>query len=313
VGPEGPGVVDLSTVTSEQLATRREPEPTRSGSRAVSLAWLGAVPFFAYAALFLLVPTGDVLVGAFRGSSGGWTLHNVDLLRQSQFVHAYENTVKLGVFTGLVGGIFGALVCYFTLHPAAPKAVRPVVTAFAAVSSQFGGVPLAFFFIATVGTVGVVTKFLHDAIGLDLYAHGFTIFGFWGIFLAYIYFQIPLMMLVIAPAIDGLKPEWREAAASLGASGRTYWFKVGIPVLAPSLLGAMLLLFGNAVAAQATAYSLTGGSYPLVTNDITNVLNGNVLEDPHAGQALALGLLLIILLALLLYLALQRRAARWMK
>jgi putative spermidine/putrescine transport system permease protein len=286
VGPEGPGVVDLSTVTSEQVATRREPEPTRSGSRAVSLAWLGAVPFFAYAALFLLVPTGDVLVGAFRGNSGGWTLHNVDLLRQSQFVHAYENTVKLGVFTGLVGGIFGALVCYFTLHTGAPKAMRPVVTAFAAVSSQFGGVPLAFFFIATVGTVGVVTKFLHDAIGLDLYAHGFTIFGFWGIFLA---------------------------AASLGASGRTYWVKVGIPVLAPSLLGAMLLLFGNAVAAQATAYSLTGGSYPLVTNDITNVLNGNVLEDPHAGQALALGLLLIILLALLLYLALQRRAARWMK
>ena len=91
------------------------------------------------------------------------------------------------------------------------------------------------------------------------------------------------MMLVIAPAIDGLKPEWREAAESLGATGRTYWLRVGLPVLAPSLLGAMVLLFGNAVAAQATAYSLTGGGYPLVTNHITNVINGNVLEDPHAG------------------------------
>ena len=271
------------------------------------------MPFFAYALLFLLIPTGDVLVGAFRDDAGGWTMHNVDMLRQHQFVLAYENTVKLGLFTALVGGIFGGLVCYFTLHPGAPKAVRPVVTAFAAVSSQFGGVPLAFFFISTVGTVGIVTKFLHDTVGFDLYAHGFTIFGFWGIFLAYIYFQIPLMMLVIAPAIDGLKPEWREAAESLGATGRTYWLRVGLPVLAPSLLGAMVLLFGNAVAAQATAYSLTGGSYPLVTNDITNVLNGNVLEDPHAGQALALGLLLIILLALLVYLALQRRASRWMK
>jgi putative spermidine/putrescine transport system permease protein len=313
VGPESPRVLALSATTTEQVAVRSEPEPTRSGSRAVPLAWLGAVPFFAYTLLFLLIPTVDVLVGAFRGNAGGWTLDNVNLLRQAQFVHAYENTVKLGLLTGIVGGIFGALVCYFALHPAAPSVVRPVVTAFAAVSSQFGGVPLAFFFIATVGTVGVVTKLLHDTIGLDLYAHGFTIFGFWGIFLAYIYFQIPLMMLVIAPAIDGLKPEWREAAASLGASGRTYWLKVGIPVLAPSLLGAMVLLFGNAVAAQATAYSLTGGSYPLVTNDITNVLNGNVLEDPHAGQALALGLLLIILVALLLYLVLQRRAARWMR
>jgi putative spermidine/putrescine transport system permease protein len=271
------------------------------------------VPFFGYALLFLLIPAGDVMVGAFRNDAGGWTLDNVDLLRGEQFVHAYENTVKLGLFTGVVGGIFGGLVCYFTLHPAAPKAIRPVVTAFAAVSSQFGGVPLAFFFISTVGTVGVVTKFLHDVFGLDLYAHGFTIFGFWGIFLAYIYFQIPLMLLVIAPAIDGLKPEWREAAESLGASGRTFWLKVGLPVLAPSLLGAMVLLFGNAVAAQATAYALTGGSYPLVTNDITNVMNGNVLEDPHAGQALALGLLLIIMVALLIYLLLQRRAARWMK
>jgi len=203
-------------------------------------------------------------------------MHNIDLLRQQQFQHAYENTLKLGVFTALTGGIFGALLCYFALHPSGPRAVRAVVTAFAAVSSQFGGVPLAFFWISTLGTVGVVTKFLHDALGFDVYSHGFTIFGFWGVFLAYVYFQVPLMILVISPAIDGLKPEWREAAESLGASGRTYWLKVGLPVLAPSMLGAMVLLFGNAVAAQATAYSLTGGSYPLVTNDITNVLNGTV-------------------------------------
>jgi putative spermidine/putrescine transport system permease protein len=133
------------------------------------------------------------------------------------------------------------------------------------------------------------------------------------VFLAYVYFQVPLMILVISPAIDGLKPEWREAAESLGASGRTYWLKVGLPVLAPSMLGAMVLLFGNAVAAQATAYALTGGGYNLVTNEITNVMNGNVLSDPHAGHALALGLVLIIVLAMLVYLPLQRRAARWMR
>jgi putative spermidine/putrescine transport system permease protein len=313
VGPEGRGVVALSATATEDVRVRSEPEPTRSGSRAVSLAWLGAVPFFGYALLFLLIPAADVMVGAFRDGSGHWTWANVDLLRQDQFVHAYENTVKLGVFTGLVGGVFGGLVCYFALHPAAPRTLRTMVTAFAAVSSQFGGVPLAFFFISSLGTLGVVTKFLKDVIGLDLYAHGFTIFGFWGIFLAYVYFQVPLMLLVIAPAIDGLRPEWREAASSLGASGRTYWFRVGLPVLAPSVLGAMVLLFGNAVAAQATAYALTSGGYPLVTNDITNVMNGNVLSDPHAGQALALGLVLIIIIAMLIYLPLQRRAARWMR
>jgi putative spermidine/putrescine transport system permease protein len=298
---------------SEEAVLRSEPEPVRSGSLALPLAWLGAVPFFGYALLFLLIPAADVMIGAFRDDSGHWTWANIDLLRQQQFVHAYENTVKLGVFTALVGGIFGGLVCYFTLHPAAPRTLRAMVTAFAAVSSQFGGVPLAFFFIATLGTIGVVTRFLSDTLGFDLYAHGFTVFGFWGIFLAYVYFQVPLMMLVIAPAIDGLRPEWREAAASLGATGRTYWLKVGLPVLAPSVLGAMVLLFGNAVAAQATAYALTGGGYPLVTNDITNVMNGNVLSDPHAGQALALGLVVIIFVAMLIYLPLARRAARWMR
>jgi putative spermidine/putrescine transport system permease protein len=303
----------VSATVSEQVAVRSEPEPTRSGSLALPLAWLGALPFFAYALLFLLIPAADVMVGAFRDDTCHWTWDNVNLLRQDQFVHAYENTVKLGVLTALIGGIAGGLVCYFTLHPAAPKALRATVTAFAAVASQFGGIPLAFFFISSLGTLGTVTKFLDDVVGIDLYAHGFTIFGFWGILLAYVYFQVPLMLLVIAPAIDGLKSEWREAASSLGATGRTYWLRVGIPVLAPSVLGAMVLLFGNAVAAQATAYALTSGGYPLVTNDITNVMNGNVLSDPHAGQALALGLVVIILIAMLIYLPLRRRAARWMK
>jgi putative spermidine/putrescine transport system permease protein len=313
VGPEGRGVVALSATVSDEVRVRSEPEPTRSGSRAVSLAWLGVVPFFGYALLFLLLPAANVMVGAFRDDSGTWTWDNIDLLRQDQFVHAYENTVELGILTALIGGVSGGLICYFALHPAAPRALRAVVTAFAAVASQFGGVPLAFFFISSLGTLGVLTRFLKDVVGVDLYAHGFTIFGFWGILLAYVYFQVPLMLLVIAPAIDGLRPEWREAASSLGATGRTYWLRVGMPVLAPSVLGAMVLLFGNAVAAQATAYALTSGGYPLVTNDITNVMNGNVLSDPHAGQALALGLVVIILIAMLIYLPLRRRAARWMR
>ena len=303
----------MSATVAEEVAVRSEPEPVRSGSRVISLAWLGVVPFFLYTLLFLLLPAANVMIGAFRDDSGNWTWDNVNLLRQEQFVHAYENTIKLGILTALIGGVIGGLVCYFALHPSAPRPLRSLVTAFAAVASQFGGVPLAFFFIASLGTLGTVTRFLDDVLGIDLYAHGFTIFGFWGILLAYVYFQVPLMLLLIAPAIDGLKAEWREAAASLGATSATYWRRVGVPVLTPSVLGAMVLLFGNAVAAQATAYALTSGGYPLVTNDITNVMNGNVLSDPHAGQALALGLVVVILVAMLIYLPLRQRAARWMK
>jgi putative spermidine/putrescine transport system permease protein len=158
-----------------------------------------------------------------------------------------------------------------------------------------------------------VTQFFKDYLGLDLYAHNITVFGYWGVFLAYVYFQIPLMLLVLAPAIDGLRPEWREASESLGGDNVTYWRNVGIPVLAPSFLGAFVLLFGNAFAAQATAYALTSGGYNIVPLEITNVLNGNVVSDPHFGQALALGMIVVIAVAVIIYLPLQRRAARWMK
>ena len=72
------------------------------------------------------------------------------------------------------------------------------------------------------------------------------------------------MILVIAPAIDGLRKEWREAASNLGAKQWQFWRYVGLPVLMPSLLGAMILLFGNAFAAYATAYSLTSGTVNIV-------------------------------------------------
>jgi putative spermidine/putrescine transport system permease protein len=289
------------------------PGPPSPPRRRVSFAWLGALPFFVYASLFLLLPAGDVLVGAFRSDQNEWTTANIRGLFHAQYLHAFENSIRISLYTAIVGGLLGAFMCYAALHPAAPRAVRTVVTAFSAVASQFGGVPLAFFFISSIGTLGVVTQFLKNYLHIDLYAHNITVFGFWGVFLAYVYFQIPLMLIVLTPAIAGMKEEWREAAESLGGSSFTYWRSVGIPVLTPSFLGAMVLLFGNAFAAQATAYALTSGGYNLVPLEITNVLNGNVVSDPHFGQALALGMIVVITIAVLIYLPLQRRSARWMK
>jgi putative spermidine/putrescine transport system permease protein len=133
-----------------------------------------------------------------------------------------------------------------------------------------------------------------------------------GIELTYMYFQLPLMILVIAPALDGLKREWREAASNLGAPGWKYWRYVGIPVLLPSFLGAFILLFGNSFAAYATAYSLNNG-VNLVPILIGDYYTGNVLNDPHLAQALAFGMFVVLVGMMLLYLPLQRRAARWAK
>jgi putative spermidine/putrescine transport system permease protein len=179
------------------------------------------------------------------------------------------------------------------------------------VAANFGGIPLAFAFIATLGTIGIVTQFMKNQLGIDLYGNDFTLFSKTGVEVTYLYFQIPLMILVIAPAIDGLKREWREAASNLGASSWQYWRYVGVPVLMPSILGAMILLFGNSFAAYATAYGLTSGAVNLVPILIGAYYTGNVLDNPHLAQALALGMFVVLAVMMLIYIPLQRRAARW--
>jgi putative spermidine/putrescine transport system permease protein len=187
-----------------------------------------------------------------------------------------------------------------------------VVTA-SGVFANFGGVPLAFLFIATIGSTGLVSGWL-KALGFDPYAHGFNLYTFSGVALVYLYFQVPLMVLVILPALEGLRPAWREAAENLGASTWRYWRYVGGPVLMPSALGAVLLLFGFGFSAYATAEALTSGTIPLTAIQIGSFLNGNVLTgQQNVGKALGLGMVLIIAIVMVCYALLQRRAARWLR
>jgi putative spermidine/putrescine transport system permease protein len=188
-----------------------------------------------------------------------------------------------------------------------------MITTFSGVAANFGGIPLAFAFIATLGPLGVATVFLKNQLHIDIYAHGFTLFNKTGVEIVYFYFQLPLMILVISPAIDGLRKEWREAAANLGGSSWQFWRYVGFPVLMPSILGAVILLFGNAFAAYATAYSLTSGTVNLVPLLIGAYYTGNVLNNPHIAQALAVGMFFVLAVMMLAYIPLQRRAARWAK
>jgi putative spermidine/putrescine transport system permease protein len=182
-----------------------------------------------------------------------------------------------------------------------------------AVFANFGGVPLAFLFIATLGSSGLATKWLND-LGFNLYGHGFSLYTLSGVAVVYMYFQIPLMVLVILPALEGLRPAWREAAANMGARTWQYWRHVGGPVLLPSFLGCVLLLFGSSLSAYATAEAMTSGTIPLTSIQIGSFLNGNVLAgQQNVGKALGLGLVVIIAVAMILYVILQRRAARWLQ
>lgn len=261
--------------------------------------------------LFLFLPAGQVLLGAFKDQEGGWTLDNLATLFDEPYRTAYRNSIEVSLVTALVGGFLGFMIAYSVIREGTPRFMRSAFTTFSGVAANFAGIPLAFAFIATLGTIGIVTQFMTNQLGWNPYDHGFSLFSKTGIELVYLYFQIPLMLLVISPAIDGLRREWREAAANLGANPAQFWRHIGIPVLMPSLLGAMILLFGNSFAAYATAYGLTAGGVSLVPITIGFFYTGDVLSNPHLGEALALGMFVVLALMTLLYIPLQRRASRW--
>jgi len=194
-----------------------------------------------------------------------------------------------------------------------PRALRSALVTFSGVASNFAGVPLAFAFVATIGRTGFITAVLKDVFGINIYQSGFNLYSFVGLSITYMYFQFPLMVLIMAPALDGLKREWREAAENLGATTTQYWLRIAFPVLLPSLLGAVILLFGNAFGAYATAYALTGGTLPIVTIQIGAQIRGDVLHNPGLGYAMAMGMVLIMAISLAGYSWLQKLSERWLR
>jgi putative spermidine/putrescine transport system permease protein len=273
---------------------------------------LGVVPFFLFAFLFLVLPTLFLVVGSLQNQKGEWTLQNYSNLTKPYILNAYEASIEISLVTALSAGIFGFVLAYAVISGGLPGRLRGVVTSFSGVASNFAGVPLALAFIFTLGHAGFLTVILRNA-GLGLYENGFTLYSKIGLEIVYFYFQLPLMLLVIAPAIDGLKKEWREASENAGASTIQYWRHVALPILMPSLLGSMILLFGNAFGAQATAYTLTGGFIPIVPIVIGGQLSGDALGDKNLGYALAMGMVAIMALVLVGYSFLTRRAERWQK
>jgi putative spermidine/putrescine transport system permease protein len=275
--------------------------------------WLGVMPFFIFAFLFILLPSVTLLLGAFRDNAGKLTLMNFVGLLDPSILSAYWVTIKISLATAIGGGLLGFLMAYSITVGKLPGPVRNSLMTFSGVASNFAGVPLAFAFIATLGRTGLVTVLLKNILGLNLYDQGFSLYSFWGLSLTYMFFQFPLMVLVITPALDGLKKEWSEAAESLGASQSLYWRKVALPILTPSILGAMILLFGNSFGAYATAYSLTGGFINLITIVIGSQIKGDVLYNPGLGYALAVGMVIVMSVMMAIYYSLRRRSERWLR
>jgi len=273
---------------------------------------LGVVPFGVYLLIFLVVPTVTVVIGAFA-EDGRPSLANLAGLVEPSVLTALLNSVLVSAVTALIGGVVGALVAYAVVTGKPDGALRRLVTSVCGVLAQFGGVTLAFAFIATLGISGVVSTWLDANLGTGL-TSSVWLFGLKGLVLVYAYFQIPLMVIVFLPALDGVRVQWREAASNLGATTWQYWRLVGLPLLTPAFLGSLLLLFANSFAAYATAAALVSQGSPIIPLWIRSALTSEVvLGRQNFAYALALEMIVIVAVVMAGYSLLVRRTARWVR
>jgi putative spermidine/putrescine transport system permease protein len=266
--------------------------------------------------VFLLLPVAVLGVEAFRATDPvtfeeSWSTDSIVTVTGGAYRRAYLGSLQLSAITAVLGAVLGLALAVAVLRARRGRLLRRLVLTASGVLANFGGIPLAFAFIATIGTSGVVTAVLQDTFGLG--RGGFSLYSMAGLALVYLYFLIPLMVLTIVPALEALRPQWREAADNLGATGWQYWRYVGGPVLAPPVIGATMLLFASAFAAYATARALVGSSIPLVTLQIADALSSNVVVgSENLGKALALGMVLLIGVVMAFYAWVQRRTQRWL-
>jgi putative spermidine/putrescine transport system permease protein len=320
--------------TVEPQPPAEESKSSGAGSarlRRPDLSVLGLAPFFIYVLVVFILPIAFILYNAFRKttvgksvrdpitqqfkrtSSTSFTGSNVADSLKGIYRTSLITSVKLSLLVAVLGAVVGILLAYAVANSKSTL-LRQVVTAASAVTANFGGVPLAFLFLATIGNAGALTTFLNGHLGFSLQNDGhFQLSAMSGIAVVYLYFLIPLMVLVMMPALEGLKPQWGEAAENLGASRWDYWRLVAGPVLLPNFLGSVLLLFCSSFSAYATAYAINS-SFPIVTIRISSVLSGNVLSgQENLGAALALDMIVIVLPLTVIYQLLQRRTSRWLE
>ena len=268
------------------------------------------LPFILIFGFFFLYPIAALIYVSFLSNENTFTFSNYVTAFSKPYNEGFWNSVKLGLLSALLGAVPGAIAAYFLEIKGSVK-VRRVIAALNGVLANTGGVPLAFMFTAALGIQGFITVAL-KYLGIDLYANQFSLATFSGVLIVYLYFQLPLMIIVFSPAITSLRKEWREAASNLGANTSKYWRHVGLPILFPSFLASFLLLFASGFSAYATVNALTVGNFPLTPRQIGGLLGGNVsATQVHLGKALGVVMIVISALAVVPYLLIQRRVARW--
>ena len=291
-----------------------EGAPTRGRAFLTSFIrnFLPAAPLLLIVGFFFLFPIARLIYVSFLSNENTFTFSNFVTATQNPYRTGFVNSIKIGLFSAAIAAFPGAIAAYFIETRGGSK-LRRTIAVMSGVLANTGGIPLAFMFYAALGIQGQLTKIL-KFFGWDLYAGTFSLGSFLGLLIVYLYFQLPLMVIVFSPAIVSLRREWSEAARNLGANQFNYWIRIGIPLLFPSFIASFLLLFASGFSAYATANALTVGNLPLTPLQIGGLLDGNVSASQlNLGKALGVVMILISACAVIPYLAIQRKSARWQK
>ncbi|UVM20664.1 ABC transporter permease [Pseudomonas wadenswilerensis] len=245
------------------------------------LALLCLVPFAVFFIIFQIAPLAWVMLHSVQVEST-WGLDNFSKVFSSKFYRqAIQHSLEISFWSSLFGILIAILGSYSLRR--VDSRLRDFVNAFANMTSNFSGVPLAFAFIILLGFNGALTMLLKQAGIIE----DFNLYSKTGLIILYTYFQIPLGVLLLYPAFDALREDWRESAELLGAGAWQYWRHIGLPVLTPALLGTFVILLANALGAYATVYALTTGNFNVLPIRIAALVAGDISLDPNLASALA--------------------------
>jgi putative spermidine/putrescine transport system permease protein len=301
------------TESSQHPITEPASSPQRRALSGLA-KYLGLTPFAVYVVVFLAIPTILAVTTGFFTEDGAFTFSNIAGLLDAQVLNTFAASFWVSAVTAIIGAVVGAVVCYALLGTRADSALRSFIDSASSVLAQFGGVMLAFAFIAAIGTQSLLTIWLKDSFGVNIYENGPWLYQPAGLLVVYTYFQVPLMIITFLPALEGLKKQWAEANATLGGTRLTYWTRIAFPVLAPSFFGSLLLLFANAFSSYATAAALVSQGSPIVPLQIRAALvSETVLGRENMAGALALGMVVVMVVVMWGYSVLQSRTSRWQK
>ncbi|MEG2251958.1 MAG: ABC transporter permease [Clostridia bacterium] len=260
---------------------------------------LSLTVFLLFVAAFMGVPLVKLIVSSLSApKTGGFSLENFQKIFTSAYYgQSFANSMLLSLQSSLYGMII-ALICSYAITRFAAEKTQNNLLVIVNMTSNFAGIPLGFALTLMLGNAGMLVIILQK-MGIDI-TQSFSIYSVQGLIIADTYFQIPLGIRLLYPLYRGVREDWKEAAAILGATSAQFWAKIGIPALLPSILSTFTVLFANAMGAYATAYYLVSSSYNIVPIRISAMMSGDIRTKPELGSALAITLAMVLIVVMLL-------------